>query len=88
VASRPGEGRSYVAPDRLRLYQWALAGDWTVSAADAATVVVRVVGTSGDPPPRDQCVTVTGTFQSGGEGLPELAATSLAEIRAPNVPYE
>ena len=26
----PGEGHSYVAPDRLKLNHWALAGDWTL----------------------------------------------------------
>ncbi len=57
-------------------------------AADAAPVVVRVVGTVGDPTPRDQWVTVTGTFRPGGGELPELAATSVAEIPAPNDPYE
>ncbi|HET6643763.1 MAG TPA: TIGR03943 family protein [Gaiellaceae bacterium] len=57
-------------------------------AADAAPVVVRVVGTSGDPPPRDQWVTVTGTFEAEGGDVPKLAATSLAEIPAPNDPYE
>lgn len=57
-------------------------------AADAAPVVVRVVGTSGDPPVLDQWLTVTGTFKPGGKGIPELAATSLVEIEAPNEPYE
>lgn len=57
-------------------------------AADAAPVVVRVVGTSGDPPPRDQWVTVIGTLRAGGDEVPELASTSLAEIPAPNDPYE
>jgi uncharacterized membrane protein YcgQ (UPF0703/DUF1980 family) len=51
-------------------------------------VVVRVVGVEGSPP-RGQWVTVTGTFQPGsGDQLPRLAATSVAEIRAPNDPYE
>lgn len=77
-----------MAPDRLRLYQWALAGDWTVSAADAATVVVRVVGTSGDPAAPRSVRDGHRHVPAGGAGLPELAATSLAEIRAPNDPYE
>jgi uncharacterized repeat protein (TIGR03943 family) len=67
---------------RLARYQIACC------AADAAPVVVRVVGTAGDVPPRDQWVTVTGTFQPGGEELPELAATSVVQIPAPDDPYE
>lgn len=67
---------------RLARYQIACC------AADAAPVVVRVVGTAGDAPPRDQWVTVTGTFHPGGEELPELAATSVVEIPAPEDPYE
>jgi uncharacterized repeat protein (TIGR03943 family) len=38
-------------------------------AADAAPVVVHVVGTVGDPSPRDQWVRVTGTFRHGVGGL-------------------
>ena len=57
-------------------------------AADATPVVVQVVGTSGEPPPLDQWVIVTGTFHPGGEQIPELAATSIVEIEAPNDPYE
>jgi uncharacterized repeat protein (TIGR03943 family) len=59
-------------------------------AADAAPVVVRVVGTVGDRAPRDQWLTVTGRFRPGaGDGeLPALAATSVVEIRPPNDPYE
>lgn len=57
-------------------------------AADAAPVVIRVVGTSGDAPAIDQWLTVTGTFKSGGDELPVLAATSIDEINAPNEPYE
>jgi thiol-disulfide isomerase/thioredoxin len=30
AGASPGEGHSYVAPDRLRLNHWALAGDWTL----------------------------------------------------------
>jgi uncharacterized repeat protein (TIGR03943 family) len=67
---------------RLARYQIACC------AADAAPVVVRVVGVEGSPP-RDQWVAVTGTFQpGGGDQLPRLAATSVVEIRAPNDPYE
>jgi uncharacterized repeat protein (TIGR03943 family) len=67
---------------RLARYQIACC------AADAAPVVVRVVGTAGDPPSLDQWVAVTGTFKPGGEELPELAATSVVEIPAPDDPYE
>jgi uncharacterized repeat protein (TIGR03943 family) len=67
---------------RLARYQIACC------AADASPVVVRVVGTSGDPPSQDEWVTVTGTFRSGGDELPQLAATSVAEIAAPDDPYE
>ena len=57
-------------------------------AADAAPVVVSVVGTAGDPPTADRWVTVTGKFRPGGEELPELAATSIVEIPEPTEPYE
>jgi uncharacterized repeat protein (TIGR03943 family) len=67
---------------RLARYQIACC------AADAAPVVVRVVGTTGDPPSLDQWVTVTGTFEPGGKEPPELAATSVVEIPAPDDPYE
>ena len=30
AGATPGEGHSYVAPDRLKLNHWALAGDWTL----------------------------------------------------------
>ena len=57
-------------------------------AADAEPVVVRVLGTSGDPPSRDQWVTVTGTFKPGGGDIPDLNSTSVVQIPAPNDPYE
>jgi uncharacterized repeat protein (TIGR03943 family) len=58
-------------------------------AADAIPVVVRVVGILGAAPARDQWVRVTGVFRPGGEGeVPELAATSVVEIPAPDDPYE
>lgn len=57
-------------------------------AADAAPVVVRIVGTTGDRPSPDEWVTVTGTFRPGGEELPRLAATSVVQVRAPEEPYE
>jgi uncharacterized repeat protein (TIGR03943 family) len=66
---------------RLARYQIACC------AADAAPVVVRVVG-SRQVPARDRWVTVTGLFQPGGDELPELAASNLVEIPAPDDPYE
>jgi uncharacterized repeat protein (TIGR03943 family) len=65
---------------RLARYQIACC------AADAAPVVMRVAGVAA--PPRDQWVTVTGTFQPGGGELPQLAATSVVQIRPPEDPYE
>ncbi len=73
-----GEGDGF----RLARYQIACC------AADATPVVVRVVGTSGGVPPRDQWVTVTGMFKRGAGELPELAATSIVEVGAPDDPYE
>jgi uncharacterized repeat protein (TIGR03943 family) len=67
---------------RLARYQIACC------AADAIPMVVRVVGTLGDVPPRDEWVTVTGTFRQGGGAVPVVSATSVAEIQAPNDPYE
>jgi uncharacterized repeat protein (TIGR03943 family) len=57
-------------------------------AADAVASVVRVTGTSGSRPARDQWVTVTGTFAPAPDGVPELRAVSLAEITTPEDPYE
>ena len=58
-------------------------------AADAAPVVVRVVGVAGDTPGRDQWLVVTGMFRPGDDDeLPELAATSILVIDAPEDPYE
>lgn len=67
---------------RLARYQIACC------AADAAPVVVRVVGTHGGAPDRDQWVTVTGTFRSGDGETAQLAATSVVEITEPADPYE
>jgi uncharacterized repeat protein (TIGR03943 family) len=78
VAADDGEGDGF----RLARYQIACC------AADAAPVVVRVVGTHGAPPANDRWVTVTGSFQAGGTEIPELAATSVVEIAAPDDPYE
>jgi uncharacterized repeat protein (TIGR03943 family) len=57
-------------------------------AADATPVVIRIVGVAGDRPARDQWVTVTGTFAGIVDDVPELAATSVVEIPAPEDPYE
>jgi uncharacterized repeat protein (TIGR03943 family) len=65
---------------RLARYQIACC------AADAAPVVVRVVGAR-RVPARDRWVTVTGIFQPGGD-LPELAASNVVEVAAPDDPYE
>jgi len=66
---------------RLARYQIACC------AADATPAVVRIVGTTGDPPAPDQWVTVTGTF-TRSNGLPTLSATTVAEIPPPEDPYE
>jgi uncharacterized repeat protein (TIGR03943 family) len=73
---------SEVGGFRLARYQIACC------AADAAPVVIRVVGIYGQPPPRDQWVTVTGVFQPGGGEVPGLAVTSVLEIPPPGDPYE
>jgi uncharacterized repeat protein (TIGR03943 family) len=67
---------------RLARYQIACC------AADAEPVVVRVVGTVAGIPGLDQWVTVTGTFRRVDGQMPELAATSVVDIPAPNEPYE
>jgi uncharacterized repeat protein (TIGR03943 family) len=67
---------------RLARYQIACC------AADAAPVVVRVVGTQGDTPGRDEWVSVTGTFRPADGDTPQLAATSVVAIPEPADPYE
>jgi len=69
-------------PFRLARYQIACC------AVDAAPVVVRIVGTVGATPARDQWVTVTGTFAGLEDDVPELSATSIVEIPPPEDPYE
>jgi uncharacterized repeat protein (TIGR03943 family) len=71
-------------PGGFRLARYQIA----CCAADAAPVLVRVVGVAGDAPARDRWVTVSGTFSPGGVALPELAATSVVEIPVPDDPYE
>jgi uncharacterized repeat protein (TIGR03943 family) len=72
--------------DGFRLARYQIA----CCAADAAPVVVRVVGIEGDPPPRDTWVTVTGSHRpgAGDADVPELAATSVIEVAQPDDPYE
>jgi uncharacterized repeat protein (TIGR03943 family) len=70
--------------DGFRLARYQIA----CCAADAAPVVIEVVGVYGDPPERDQWVTVTGTFEPGGQDLPRIAATGVEKIPAPRDPYE
>jgi uncharacterized repeat protein (TIGR03943 family) len=67
---------------RLARYQIACC------AADAAAAVVRVVGFSGAPPPRDQWVVVNGRFQQVSGDDPVIAATSIQQVREPEDPYE
>ena len=66
---------------RLARYQIACC------AADAAPVVLRVVGIR-DAPPRDRWVRVIGVYQPGGGEVPDLAASSVVEIPPPEDPYE
>jgi uncharacterized repeat protein (TIGR03943 family) len=56
-------------------------------AADASAAVVHIVGVA-SAPPRDQWVTVTGSYTPGSSDVPALAATSLQEIPTPDDPYE
>jgi uncharacterized repeat protein (TIGR03943 family) len=73
------------APGGFRLARYQIA----CCAADAAPVVVDVTGIRGEVPPRDQWLVVTGLFTSHGHGdVPELAATSVVAIDAPEDPYE
>ena len=72
-------------PGGFRLARYQIA----CCAADAAPVVIRVrVDGAGTVPPPDRWVTVTGLHAPGGGEVPELAATSIVEIQAPNDPYE
>jgi uncharacterized repeat protein (TIGR03943 family) len=73
------------AEDGFKLARYQIA----CCAADAAPVVVHVVGLLGERlPARDQWVTVTGVFQSGEGELPRLAAAGIREIPPPDDPYE
>jgi uncharacterized repeat protein (TIGR03943 family) len=57
-------------------------------AADAAPLVIRVVGTSGQIPSNDQWVNVTGLWKPGGGNTPQITATTVVQIPAPEDPYE
>jgi uncharacterized repeat protein (TIGR03943 family) len=70
--------------DGFRLARYQIA----CCAADATPVVIQVENVFGGVPGRDQWVTVTGTFQPGGENVPRLSATSVLEIPPPEDPYE
>jgi uncharacterized repeat protein (TIGR03943 family) len=76
--SRTDDGDGF----RIARYQIACC------AADAVAAVARITGASGDPPTRDQWVTVTGTFHGSADGIPILQATSLTPIPTPKDPYE
>jgi uncharacterized repeat protein (TIGR03943 family) len=57
-------------------------------AADAAAMIVKVVGSSGTAPSRDQWIIVTGRFHPAGGDTPELTALCVQPITAPEDPYE
>jgi uncharacterized repeat protein (TIGR03943 family) len=67
---------------RLARYQIACC------AADAAPAIVQVVGISGQSPPRDEWVVVTGSFQTPHGETPTLAAVAVQRIPPPEDPYE
>jgi uncharacterized repeat protein (TIGR03943 family) len=71
-------------PGGFRLARYQIA----CCAADAAPVVVRVLAGGARVPARDRWVTVTGLFRPGGGDLPQLAATNVVEVPAPDDPYE
>jgi uncharacterized repeat protein (TIGR03943 family) len=76
--ARASDGNGF----RIARYQIACC------AADAVASVLRVTGTIGSRPARDQWVSVTGTFQHSADDIPELHAISLIETPAPADPYE
>ena len=67
---------------RLARYQIACC------AADAAAMIVKVIGISGRAPARDQWVTVTGRFHVTSGDTPELTGLTVQPIPAPEDPYE
>jgi uncharacterized repeat protein (TIGR03943 family) len=70
-------------PGGFRLARYQIA----CCAADAVPVVLRVVGAR-EVPPRDQWVTVIGSYQPGDGELPQVAASNVVPIRPPKDPYE
>jgi uncharacterized repeat protein (TIGR03943 family) len=57
-------------------------------AADAAAMIVKVIGISGRAPARDQWVTVTGRFHTSTGDTPELIGLTVQPIPPPEDPYE
>lgn len=76
--ARGGNATSF----RLARYQIACC------AADAAAMVVRIVGVSGRPPATDEWVTVTGRYHPARGETPELTASTVQQVAAPEDPYE
>jgi uncharacterized repeat protein (TIGR03943 family) len=76
--ARGGSASSF----RLARYQIACC------AADAAAMIVRVVGVAGRPPSADQWVVVTGHFHPARGETPELTASTVQQIPPPEDPYE
>jgi uncharacterized repeat protein (TIGR03943 family) len=70
--------------DTFRLARYQIA----CCAADAAPAIVEVVGVSGSAPPRDEWVTVTGSFAEPDGETPRLTAVSVQQIPPPEDPYE
>ena len=56
-------------------------------AADALAASAQVIGWDGPIPERDSWVVVTGAYEPGGD-VPRLRIDSLAQIPAPEDPYE
>lgn len=67
---------------RLARYQIACC------AADAAAAIVEVVGISGEAPPQDEWVTVTGSYRSPAGETPAVNAVAVQRITPPEDPYE
>jgi uncharacterized repeat protein (TIGR03943 family) len=76
--ARGGDATSF----RLARYQIACC------AADAAAMVVRIVGVSGHAPSADEWVTVTGRYHAAGGETPELTASTVQQVAPPEDPYE
>lgn len=70
--------------ESFRLVRYQIA----CCAADAAAAVVAVVGTFAEALPRDEWVTVTGTFHAPDGDTPVLSAVAVQRIAPPEDPYE